>query len=90
LFLCLALELGINLASERIGTQWPAKQKDVRFWFVASIVLPTPALLNPQSTPLGIRQSAVLREPLSSLLWQYHMAVLKLAVLVLLRVFNLW
>ena len=85
----LALELGVDFAGERVGSQRPAEQQDVGLGLVAGIVLPAAALLDPQATPLRVRQSTILGQSFGRLLRQNDVTVLELAVLVLLRVLDL-
>lgn len=53
------------------------------------VVLPASALLNSQVSPLKLRQSSVLGKVSCMILGENDVSVLELAVLVLLRVFNL-
>lgn len=68
LLLGLALELRVDLARQRIGAERSAKKEDVGLRSVARIVLPSAALLHPQSTPLDVGQGSVLGQRLGRLL----------------------
>jgi len=89
LLLGLALKFRVDLARQRVGAERSAEKEDVGLGSVARIVLPPAALLHPQSAPLNVGQGAVLGQRLGRLLRKNNMSVLELAVLVLLRVFNL-
>jgi hypothetical protein len=77
----------------RLSNSYRAKgsseQQNVGLGLVRSVVLPSSALLDTQVAPLELSQSSVLGEVSGVILGEDDVSVLVLAVLVLLRVFNL-
>jgi hypothetical protein len=82
-----------NLDPNRMWSTYRAEgsseQQNVGFRLVRSVVLPSSALLHAQVAPLKLSQSSVLGEVSGVVLGKDDVSVLVLAVLVLLRVFNL-
>lgn len=68
----LPLELGVHSSGDGVGAEWSAEEQDVGLGSVHSVVLPAPALLHADASPLLLTQAPVLRDRLGQVLRQHH------------------
>eukprot|EP00325_Prymnesiales_sp_UTEX-LB-985_P002982 CAMPEP_0174713484 /NCGR_PEP_ID=MMETSP1094-20130205/14137_1 /TAXON_ID=156173 /ORGANISM="Chrysochromulina brevifilum, Strain UTEX LB 985" /LENGTH=163 /DNA_ID=CAMNT_0015912665 /DNA_START=106 /DNA_END=595 /DNA_ORIENTATION=+ len=76
-------------ARHRIRAQRPTHEQDVGLRTMDHVVHPATALLHADATPLALREHPALGRILGNMLRENDVAVLELAVVVLLRVFDL-